>query len=176
MTSSVLEVGKPYPGPIPNQNISLFEFSKEGPELRLFFSSVSDEMVDSVRHDDCHLGLIRSDDVAVIPWKIGEHLRGDCQFHVFLYPPETRPTTEILSKDAHYEVQIVLVDRDAGQVRALRTVALSSWFSKILNEVVAWQLGNHIEREAYDAQVSIYQTHYPTVDDAIRAAEVFEKV
>lgn len=176
MSSNVLEIGKPYPGKIPHENLSLLEFSKAGPELRLFFSAVSDEMIASVLHDECHLGLIRSGDIAVVPWKIGDRLRGDTQFHVFLYPPESRPTAEILSKDARYDVQIVLVDRDTGTVRALRTVTLSTWFSKILNEVIAYQLGNHIEREAYDAQVSIYQTHYPTVDDAIRRAEVLEKV
>lgn len=174
--SPVLETGKPFPGTIPSENVSLLEFSKSGPELRLFFSAVSDEMVSSVLHDDCHLGLIRAEDVAVVPWKIGEHLRGDTQFHVFLYPPETRPTAEIIGKGARYEVQIVLVDRDTGLVRALRRVSLSPWFSKILNEVIAYQLGNHIGREEYDAQVSTYQAQHPSVEDALRSAEVFEKV
>lgn len=176
MISTVLEVGKPYPATLPDEDESVLEFSKEGPQLRLFFSDVSDEMVESVIHDECHLGLIRSGDVAVVPWKIGEHLLGDTQFHVYLYPPETRPTADILSKDACYEVQIVLVDRSTGIIRALRTVKLSPWFSKVLNEVIVYQLGNHIEREAYDAQVSMYQTRYPSVEDALRAAEVFEKV
>lgn len=176
MSSTVLEVGMSFPDAMPNKDESVFEFSKDGPQLRLFFSSIPDAMVDSVLHDDCHLGLIRSGDVAVVPWKIGERLRGDTQFHVFLYPPEVRPTAEILSKDAHYDMQIVLVDRKTGIVHALRTVSLSPWFSKILNEVIEDQLGSRIEREAYDAQVSIYQAQYPNVDDAIRHAQVFERV
>ena len=84
----VLETGKAFPGTIPSQDVSLLEFSKSGPELRLFFFAVSD----------------------------------------------------------------------------------------VLNEVIAYQLGNHIGREEYDAQVSVYQAQYPAVDDAIRSAEVFERV
>lgn len=175
MTPDALEVGKRYPGDLPENDASVLEFSKEGPELRLFYSRIPREVVDRVRNDDCYLGLLRSGDIAVVPWKIGDVLGGDTQFHVFLYPPETRPTPEILTADGRYEMLITLVDRDNGLVQALRRVRLSSNLSKKLNEIIAYQHGNHIGREEYDAQVDIYQSHFPDVVEAIAAAEIFEK-
>ena len=175
MTPVNLEVGKPYPGTLLDHDAAAFEFSKDGPELRLFFSGIPDEIVRRVENDDCYLGLLRSGDLAIVPWQVGDAMSGDAQFHVFLYPPETRPTPEILDKAYCYDVQITLVDRATGIVKALRRVRLSAELSKLLNEAVAYQLGNHIGREEYDAQVSIYQNQYPDVADAIAAAPIFEK-
>lgn len=47
--------------------------------------------------------------------------------------------------------------------------------SKELAEAIAYQLGNHIGREEYDAQVSQYQTRYADVREAIADAHLFEK-
>ncbi|HEY0844841.1 MAG TPA: hypothetical protein VGE12_05710 [Noviherbaspirillum sp.] len=174
MTPANLEVGKQYPGTLPDHDAAVFEFSKEGPELRLFFSGIPDHVVQHVQDDDCYLGLLRSGDIAVVPWRIGEIMSGDAQFHVFLYPPETRPTPEILDKTLSYIVQIILVDRASRIVKVSRRVRLSPAMSKMLNEVIAYQHGNHIGREAYDAQVSVYQNQYANVADAIAAALIFE--
>lgn len=175
MTPDALEAGKRYPGTVLDHDASVFEFSKAGPELRLFFSNIPDEVVRHVEHEDCYIGLLRSGDLAVVPWKIGDVMSGDAQFHVFLYPPETRPTPEILGNTLAYDVQITLVDRATGIIRAVRRVRLSPDLSKVFNEAIAYQLGNHIGREKYDAQVSIYQNQYRDVADAIAAAPIFEK-
>ena len=175
MTPDMLNAGQTYPGTLPDEDAAVFEFSKDGPELRLFFSNIPDDVVRHVRDDDCHLGLLRAGDIAVVPWRIGEVMSGDAQFHVYLYPPESRPTAEILTRDGRYGVQLALVDRASGKVRAARKLALSPGFSRELTEVVAYQLGNHIDREGYDAQVSEYQTRYADVTDAIKAAPLFEK-
>ena len=176
MTPDMLEAGKPYPGKLPDEDAAVFEFSKEGPELRLFFSGITDDIVRHVSGADCYLGLLRAGDIAVVPWKIGDRMSGDAQFHVFLYPPETRPTPEILTRDGQYRLQLVLVGRDSGQVHVLRRFNLSPALSKELTETIAFQLGNHIGREAYDAQVSEYQTRYADVRDAIAAVPLFEKM
>jgi hypothetical protein len=175
MTPASLEVGKPYPGTIPDHDASVFEFSKEGPELRLFFSGIPDDVVRHVQDDDCYLGLLRSGELAVVPWRIGEVMSGDAQFHIYLYTPEARPMPQALDDNAHYEVQITLADRATGMVKALRRVRLSTALSKVFNEVIAFQQGNQIQREKYDAQVDIYQNQYPSVADAIAAAPIFEK-
>lgn len=175
MTSAELEVDKPYPGTLPDNDAAVFEFSKEGPELRLFFSGIPDRVAQRVQDDECYLGVLRSGDIAVVPWRIGDVMSGDAQFHVYLYPPETRPTPEILDKALSYVVQIVLVDRATNIVKVTRRVRLSPAMSKMLNEVIAAQHANHIDREAYDAQVSVYQNQYPNVADAINAALIFEQ-
>ena len=176
MTPDMLEAGKRYPGNLPKEDAAVFEFSKEGPELRLFFSDIPDEMARHVAESDCWLGLLRVRDIAVVPWKIGDRMSGDAQFHVFLYPPETRPTPEILTADGQYRLQLVLVDRASGVLRVLRRFDLSPAFSKELTEAIAYQHGNHIGREEYDAQVSEYQTRYADVREAIEAAPMFEKM
>ncbi len=175
MTPDMLEAGKQYPGTLPVEDAAVFEFSKEGPELRLFFSGISDDVARHVSESEVRLGLLRSGDIAVVPWQIGDRMSGDAQFHVFLYPPETRPTAEILTRDGRYRMQLALVDRGSGEVRVVRYLNLSPAFSKELTEAIAYQLGNHIGREEYDAQVSQYQTRYADVRDAIAAAPVFEK-
>jgi len=175
MTPDMLEAGKPYPGTLPEEDVAVFEFSKEGPELRLFFSGIPDEIARRVEQEDCYLGLLRSGEIAVVPWKIGDLMSGDAQFHVFLYPPENRPTPEILTRDGRYPMQLVLVDRETGMLRVVRRLNLSPALSKELTEAVAYQLGSHIGREEYDAQVSQYQTRYADVREAIAAAPVFEK-
>jgi len=176
MTPDMLQAGQPYPGKLPDEDAAVFEFSKEGPELRLFFSGITDEIAQYVAEADCYLGLLRSRDIAVVPWKIGDRMSGDAQFHVFLYPPETRPTPEILTADGQYRLQLVLVDRSSRTLHVVRWFNLSAAFSKELTEAVAYQLGNHIGREEYDAQVSEYQTQYTDVRDAIEAAPLFEKM
>lgn len=175
MSPDELRVGQRYPGDLLDEDGALFEFSKEGPELRLFFSGIPEEAVREVESGDCYLGLLRAEDVAVIPWKIGDHMMGDAQFHVFLYLPETRPTNTVMEGGDRLRLPIILIDRDSGEVRAIRHVMLSERFSQALGQTIAYQLGNHIGREAYDAQVSIYQNKYPDVADAIRAAQIFEK-
>jgi hypothetical protein len=175
MTPDMLEEGKPYPGTLPDEDAAVFEFSKEGPELRLFFSGITDDIARHVAEEDCYLGLLRSGDIAVVPWKIGDRMSGDAQFHVFLYPPETRPTPEIMTRDGRYLLQLLLVDRGSGTVRVVRRMNLSPALSKELTEAIAYQLGNHIGREEYDAQVSQYQTRYGDVRDAIAATPLFEK-
>ena len=175
MTPDMLEAGKPYPGKLPDEDAAVFEFSKEGPELRLFFSGITDEIARHVAGAECWLGLLRSGDIAVVPWRIGDRMSGDAQFHVFLYPPETRPTPEIMTREGRYLLQLFLVDRGSGTVRAVRRLHLSPALSKALTEAIAYQLGNHIGREEYDAQVSQYQTRYADVDEAIAAAALFER-
>lgn len=175
MTPDMLEAGKSYPGTLPDEDAAVFEFSKEGPELRLFFSGITDDVARHVAESDCWIGLLRSGDIAIVPWKIGERMSGDAQFHVFLYPPETRPTPEIMTPDGQYRLQLVLVDRGTALVRVVRRLNLSPALSKELAEAIACQLGNHIGREEYDAQVSQYQTRYADVRDAIAAAPLFEK-
>ncbi|HZW20541.1 hypothetical protein [Noviherbaspirillum sp.] len=176
MTPDMLEAGKLYPGNLPDEDAAVFEFSKEGPELRLFFSGITDDIARHVNDADCWLGLLRERDIAIVPWQIGDHMSGDAQFHVFLYPPETRPTPEILTRDGRYRLQLVLVDRASRKIWAVRHFDLSSPLSKELTEAIAYQLGNHIGREEYDAQVSEYQTRYADVRDAIKASPMFEKM
>lgn len=175
MTPDFLETGRTYPGRLPDEDAAIFEFSKEGPELQLFFSGIPEDVVQHVNEDDCWLGLLRSGDIAVVPWKIGDVMNGDAQFHVYLYPPETRPTPEIMTPDGRYGLQLLLVDRGTGKVRTLRRLVLSSGFSRELAAAIASQLGNHIDREQYDAQVSQYQTRYADVNKAIAEAPLFEK-
>ena len=175
MTPDMLEAGKRYPGTLPDEDAAVFEFSKEGPELRLFFTGIGDDVARHVAESDVWIGLLRSGDIAVVPWKIGDRMSGDAQFHVFLYPPETRPTPEIMTSDGQYRMLLVLVDRGSGEVRTVRWLNLSSALSKELTEAIAYQLGNHIGREEYDAQVSQYQTRYTDVREAIAATPLFEK-
>ncbi|HEY8609643.1 MAG TPA: hypothetical protein VIM12_21200 [Noviherbaspirillum sp.] len=176
MQTEDLQPGQAWTGPVHHEDGAVFEFSKDGPELRLFFAGVPPDAVREVQTADCHLGLLRAGDVAVVPWKIGEHMAGDAHFHVFLYPPESRPTDPLLNGDARLPLRIVLVDRDNRKLLAVRRVLLSQWLSQELAEAVAYQLGNHIGREGYDAQVAIYQNQYPDVQDAIKAAPIFERV
>jgi len=175
MTPDMLEAGKRYPGALPEEDAAVFEFSKEGPELRLFFTGIGNDVARHVAESDVWIGLLRSGDIAVVPWKIGDRMSGDAQFHVFLYPPETRPTPEIMTSDGQYRMLLVLVDRGSGEVHVVRWLNLSSALSKELTEAIAYQLGNHIGREEYDAQVSQYQTRYADVRDAIAATPLFEK-
>lgn len=175
MTPDVLETGKPYPGRLPDEDAAVFEFSKAGPELRLFFSGIPGDVVRQVNEADCYLGLLRSGDIAVVPWKIGNMMSGDAQFHVYLYPPEARPTPEIMTWEGQYALQLLLVDRASGTIRVVRRLKLSPAFSQELAEAVAYQLGNHIDREGYEAQVSEYQSRYADVRQAIKAAPLFEK-
>src|SRR5690606_34999801 len=95
---------------------AVFEMSKEGPELRLFFSHMPDELVECVQHDEVWIGILREGDLGIVPWKIGERLKGDAQFHVYLYPPETRPVDPLISPYERYTVQITLVDRNTEDV------------------------------------------------------------
>jgi hypothetical protein len=175
MTPENLVVGKTYSGSLPDSDIAVFEFSKSGPELRLCFSSIPDEIVRAVEESDCYIGAMQVRDLGVVLWKIGDAMAGDAQFHVFLYPPETRPTPEVLNKDIRYTVWLTLIDRQSRVVRAVRRLRLSHKLSAMLNEIVAYQHGNHIGREEYDAQVSEYQTRYPDVAVLIHSTETLEK-
>ncbi|HVL76409.1 MAG TPA: hypothetical protein VM406_10350, partial [Noviherbaspirillum sp.] len=90
--------------------------------------------------------------------------------------PESRPTDEILSQYHRYHVQITLVDRSAKELRVIRRMTMSHELSVLFNEIVAYQLGNHIGREEYDAQVSIYQNKFPDLQTVVDAADRFEQL
>jgi hypothetical protein len=176
MNQDQLQVGQAYPGEALAEDGALFEFSNEGPELRLFFSRIPQEAARAFESEDCYLGLMRAGEVAVVPWQIGDRLIGDAQFHVYRYPPQTRPSDILVGMHERIAVRIVLIDRDSREVRALRRVLLSKWFSQELSEAVSRQLANRIGREEYDAQIGIYQSKYADVREAIAAADIFEKV
>lgn len=176
MDTEDVKAGQAWTGSMHHEDGAQFEYSKSGPELRLFFSGLPDDVVDDFMKQPCQLGLLRSANIAVVPWKIGDRLSGDAHFHVFLYPPESRPSDPVLENGERTRVRLILIDRDAGSVRAVRTVSLSPELSQELAEVVSYQLGNHIGREAYDAQVAIYQNKYPDVREAMGAAQFFETV
>jgi hypothetical protein len=175
MTPEMLKPGKPYPGALPDGDGAVFELSKAGPELRLFFASTPDELVQCVEREPVRIGVLRHGNLGIVPWKIGEQLQGDGQFHVHLYPPETRPTDRILSGSDRYAVQIVLVECASRTVRAVRSVLLSHELSVAFNEIVAYQLGNHLGHEEYDAQVSEYQSEFPDLETVVAAADRFEQ-
>jgi|GEM_PF-2165362 len=175
MSPDLLKVGQAYPGELPAQDGALFELAKYGPELRLFFSNLSEEMVRCVERDDIWIGVLRYGDLGIVPWKIGERMQGDAQFHVYLYHPEMRPTDQALAPHERYPIQVTLVDRSDGRVRALRHITVSHELGTAFDEIVAYQLGNFIDHEDYDAQVSGYQNEFPEVETAIQAAEHFEK-
>lgn len=175
MTPEMLKPGQPYPGSLPDGDGAVFELSKAGPELRLFFASTPDELVRTVEQEPVQIGVLRHRDLGIVPWKIGDRLQGDGQFHVHLYPPETRPTDQILDKDDRYAVQIALVERATRTVRAVRSVVLSHELSVAINEIVAYQLGNHLGHEEYDALVSEYQSEFPDLGTVVAAADRFEQ-
>src|SRR5690606_31586469 len=106
------------------------------------------------------------------PWRIGERMRGDAQFHVYLYTPENRPSDQVLTPQDRYPILISLVDRDRGTVRALRHVSVSHELGAAFSEIVAHQLGNFLDHEDYEAQVAGYQNEFPDVDTAITAADL----
>lgn len=174
MTPELLEVGKPYGGTLLDEDTAVFEFSKSGPELRLFFADPPEDLVRTVNEEDVRIGVLQVESIAVVPWQIGDRMTGDAQFHVFLYPPETRPVPEALSKDSRYTLYLSLIDRRSRTIRAARKLWLSTPLSDRFNEIIAFQHGSHIDREEYDAQVSIYQNRYADVTQAIRDAAIFE--
>lgn len=175
MLPQQLEKGKIYTGEIPDEDGALFELSKSGPELRLFFGATPDDMVACVERDPVWLGVLRHGDLGIVPWKIGERLQGDAQFHIFLYPPETRPTDQVLDPHQRFEVQLTLVNRASKAIRAVRRVSFSHELGVAFNDVLVHQLGNHIGREGYDAQVSGYQTEFTDLDTVIAGADRFER-
>lgn len=174
MTPEILEAGKTYGGTLLDSDSAVFEFSKSGPELRLFFADAPDQLVRAVSEDEVRIGVMQVEDIAVVPWQIGDRMTGDAQFHVFLYPPETRPVPEALRQDSRYTLHVILIDRRSRIIKAVRRLWLSVALSDKLNEIIAYQHGNHIGREEYDAQVSIYQNRYADVTQAIRDAGIFE--
>lgn len=174
MTPETLEVGKTYGGTLLDADAAVFEFSKSGPELRLFFADPPDDLIRTVTEDEVRIGVLQVEDIAVVPWQIGDNMTGDAQFHVFLYPPETRPVPEALSQDSRFTLYLSLIDRRSRTIRAVRRLSMSVPMSDKFNEIIASQHGNHIGREEYDAQVSIYQNRYADVTQAIRDAAVFE--
>jgi hypothetical protein len=176
MSPELLEAGKHYPGTLPAEDGAVFELPKTGPELRLFFLDVPDAMVDCAANDAVRLGVFRHGDIGVVVWRIGDRLRGDAPFHVFMYPPEQRPTDEILSAHHQYSLQLILVDRSSAVLKVVRPLLMSHELSVAINEIIAHQLGSHIERAAYDAQVSIYENRFPDMETLEQAADCFEEL
>lgn len=175
MSPDLLKTGQPWPGELPTQDGAIFELTKFGPELRLFFAPMPDELVHCVERDDVWIGLLRHGDLGIVPWKIGEQLKGDAQFHVYLYPPEQRPIDQLMSPYERYRIQITLVDRHAATVRAVRVVSVSEKLAELFDEVVNHQLGNFIDHEEYEAQVSGYQSEFPDLDTVFEGAARIEK-
>lgn len=174
MTPDLLEKGKPYPGDIPGDDSAVFELSKWGPELRLFFGATPEALVEAVEKDPVSLGVLRHGDLGVVPWRIGERLEGDAQFHVHLYPPETRPLDQVMSPHQRFRVQLTLVNRASRTVRAVRHLEFSHELGVAFNDIVVYQLGNHLGHEEYDAQVSGYQSEFPDLETVVAAADRFE--
>ncbi len=175
MTPEMLRPGQHFPGPMPDADGAVFELPKSGPELRLFFSHLPDALVQSVEHDAVWIGLLRHGDLGIVPWKIGDRLKGDAQFHVYLYPPEDRPIDQLLPPDERYRIRITLVDLDTALIRAVRVVSVSEEMADLFDEVVNHQLGNFISQEEYDAQVSGYQSEFPDLDTVFEGAARIEK-
>lgn len=170
-----IRAGAPFLGDIPEGGGVGFEFSVFGADLRLFYPDVTNQEWQDVQHGDIYLGLLRFQDLAIIPWRIGDSLSGDAQFHICLYPPELRPAPPG-EDDAPLKVEIILVDTIDRYTLVARSVTLSPRFTERMRQVVAEQSAQPITRKIYDAQVAAFQREFSHgTQQVMDAAEFFEK-
>ena len=167
--------GLPYVGEIPAIEGVGFEFSATGPDLRLFYPDITSRELFDIRHGDIYLGVLRFKDLAIVPWRIGDSLQGDAQFHVGLNPEGFRPDPRAIDEQG-LEVAVIGIDTISRFILAARPVMLSERMTELMRRIVAGQLAHPIAKHAYDAQVRDFQrTFQGGAQQVIDAAEVFEK-
>jgi len=168
-------VGLPFVGEIPATEAVAFEFSAYGPELRLFFTDLRPSELVDVRIGDVYLGYLPFRDLAIIPWRFGNSLRGDAQFHVSINPPSVAVSAETLAPE-RLSLIVILVESRARIVLAVREVTLSAGLTAMLRDAATFQLAHPITRSEYDRQVDAYQRQFNTGADAVASAALrFEK-
>jgi hypothetical protein len=169
--------GHPYLGNTPDAEGCVFEFSRTGPDLRLFFANITRQELLDVREGTVHLGFMAYRDLAIIPWQFGSSLSGDAQFHAGLYSADSAPAEPSADDRTPLSVKLILIELLTKTVLVARDVTLSLQLSKALRTIVARQLAHPISRQEYELQVDSFQRKFNAGPGEIaRRAQLFEKV
>lgn len=124
----VLELGKPYPLPLPsvaNTGGAMAQFlTSSGNILQVLLPDATKEEIDLVSDGPVKAGLII--DGLLIYWvfQFGEHLVFDSPFDARLIPDEAFCTFDAHEKDVRLTMSIHLVDTQTNLIKGLRVMTL----------------------------------------------------
>lgn len=168
---AILEIGKLYsPGRTEFPEGTEYNFSDAGHELRLFISSPERTEIDAVRKGRVQVGLLVEGPIIFLLFKLGSMLWSDAPFSWWIVPEARRSQPQPISDGQGALLQIVLIDAATGIVKALRSVALDTEFSRALHDAIIQQMQQPIAPQDYSNSVDRAYTKYPDTIDMVQSS------
>lgn len=171
-----LEVGELYhPGRTAWPEITQYNFRSGGHELLLIWTNPSPAEVGGVRKGPMELALVVVEEVILLLYRIkGAAKWSDAPYSWHRVPEDqqgelpVRP--EEISEGQGAALQVILVQANGGQVRALRLVGLGTEFTRKLHEAIRDQAARDWDPESYDARLETLYRSFPRVEDLLERA------
>lgn len=162
------QVGKPYIAGRRNwQEAVEYNYRQGAHELRMFLGNLKPWEIETIRSGPCEFALAVEKDVLFLLYRFGEGRReaipwSDAPFSWHLVPEDQRTLPEPTGLvEPHDTLQVVLVDRLTGLIRALRMVSFSPAFTVALRSAIRDQASRSWPGGAeYDRQLgTVYGQH-----------------
>ena len=172
MNYQYLEVGKPYDPEKKNYREEVkFDFGQSGATLIIAFNSPSVKEIDHIKNSDIEVGVYPKDELLFMLFKFGTLNWIDAPYSVHLSEPFT---LEEIPEEMGYSLFIVLIDAATGIVKALRTIGLSTKFSRQLQKLILNQKMLPFDKNEYLNKIALINNNYSTKDLTKRTLFVYK--
>jgi hypothetical protein len=151
-----------------------FNYSPAGHELTLFYSDISDDMIDEVRRGQAEFALIVENPVIVLAYRFGRSIPwGDAPYSWHLQPARWRMVPPLEpSQESRALLWVSLVGAEDGIIRAQRGLTLSPTFTRTLQEAIRNQAITAFDASKCTSVISNIFLNHPTTVDRLSLAAV----
>jgi hypothetical protein len=149
-----------------------FSCSPAGHELTLFYSDISDDMVDEVRRGKAEFAMIVEDPVIVFAYRFGRSIPwADALYSWHLQPAKWRVVPPLdASPEARALLWVSLVSAEDGIIRAQRGLTLSPTFTRALQGAIRAQAMTVFDPTQCTSVISKIFLNHPTTLDRLSLA------
>lgn len=173
-----LEVGELYhPGRTEWPEITNYNFRGGGHELLLIWKNPTRSEVRAVRKGPMEVALVVVEEVILLLYRIkGAAQWSDAPYTWHRVPEDQRGELpmrpEEISDGEGAALQVILVQANGGQVKALRLVGLGTEFSRKLHQAIRDQARREWDPRQYDERLASVYRSFPRVEDLLKEAVV----
>jgi hypothetical protein len=153
--------------------------------LLVVLDGVTKMEINAVSKGVVHVGAVKFKSVVFFVYMFGFSispsitkvvLEGDCPFNINLVPPEARSIPPASIDEAMAHLQIILVEKKGGTIKAVRNVLLAGTFTNYLYGLIRNQANEPFDKETHVKDVNEGHETFPGISSMFSASSIVAKI
>ena len=162
-----------------------FEHMASMNTLLIILDGVTEMEIKSVSKGVVHVGAVKFKSVMFFVYMFGFSispsitkvvLDGDCPFNINLVPPEARSIPPASIDEAMAHLQIILVEKKGGTIKAVRNILLAGTFTNYLYGMIRDQANEPFDKEVHEKDVDKGHEIFPGISSLFSASSIVAKI